>query len=172
MISNKCKLNKGDKFNKLTVFDYDSKILKYICRCDCGNIRKVKYADLINGKITECVTCQRRGIKNGEKFYYLTVIGYDSKKKLYICRCDCGNITYSRSWSLKKGKHKSCGCKLSLYRANKIIDNNFNTIKYRIYYNYKRAAKKRGYKFELTKKEFYKLIDSNCYYCNNEPNMI
>ena len=35
--------------------------------------------------------------------------------------------------------------------------------------NYKRKAKKRKIKFNLTKNQFRKLTQGNCYYCNKKP---
>lgn len=45
----------------------------------------------------------------GQKFGRLTVIRrHDSKR--WECKCDCGNITYSDGYQLRKGITKSCGC--------------------------------------------------------------
>jgi hypothetical protein len=51
----------------------------------------------------------------GKRFGYLEVIGYacllaESKQKLYLCRCDCGNEKLIVASSLKAGRTKSCGC--------------------------------------------------------------
>lgn len=50
-----------------------------------------------------------------QTFNYLTVIAdtdkHDSSnKRLWQCKCKCGNITYATSQQLKSGAKKSCGC--------------------------------------------------------------
>lgn len=62
----------------------------------------------------------------GQKFEMLTVLrevepyinGGKSRRK-YECQCDCGNIMRTRSFELRKGLTKSCGCrKAPTMRAN------------------------------------------------------
>jgi hypothetical protein len=45
----------------------------------------------------------------GQRFGRLTAVR-SVKNKGWECLCDCGNIRYSESYMLKKGKAKSCGC--------------------------------------------------------------
>ena len=50
----------------------------------------------------------------GKKFGKLTVLhfaGYDNNRQgLWKCRCDCGNYSIARGYSLRNGTTKSCGC--------------------------------------------------------------
>ena len=51
----------------------------------------------------------------GQRFGMLTVVEktdrrYSSGKIVLRCKCDCGNETYSDSWTLKSGIVVSCGC--------------------------------------------------------------
>ena len=51
----------------------------------------------------------------GQTFNHLTVIELSEKTddagaKMWKCRCDCGNITYTSSHKLISGGKKSCGC--------------------------------------------------------------
>ncbi len=54
----------------------------------------------------------------GKRFGLLTVIKFDSMRKtkqggsraLFLCRCDCGNVTTVQGSHLKSGSIKSCGC--------------------------------------------------------------
>lgn len=60
----------------------------------------------------------------GQRYGRLTVRGfYDFEKKgrpLFVCDCDCGNATISRSYTLRRGAKKSCGCLLpDVNRATK-----------------------------------------------------
>ena len=56
----------------------------------------------------------------GERYGRLTVIGRKpnnnkQNKPLWICQCDCGNVTFTTRRRLKDGITKSCGC----YRRDK-----------------------------------------------------
>lgn len=46
------------------------------------------------------------------RFGRLTVISYSHTANcaMWLCRCDCGNETVVRSFALRSGKTKSCGC--------------------------------------------------------------
>lgn len=51
----------------------------------------------------------------GKRFGRLIVIKYTGKtdkrhNTLWLCKCDCGNITEANSYKLKNGEIKSCGC--------------------------------------------------------------
>ena len=50
----------------------------------------------------------------GQKFGRLTVIELDNRpetrRTYWVCKCECGNITISRSDGLLSGAKKSCGC--------------------------------------------------------------
>lgn len=50
----------------------------------------------------------------GQRFGSLLVVSYHSLNKHgggnWLCQCDCGNTTVARSWNLRKGNTKSCGC--------------------------------------------------------------
>ncbi len=53
-------------------------------------------------------------VANGLRFGKLLVIGNTYSvlqgKTLYICQCDCGVTVELRSYDLKSGRRKSCGC--------------------------------------------------------------
>lgn len=52
----------------------------------------------------------------GQRFGKLLVLGYESLKG-YKCRCDCGNIYYTKAYYLTHGRISSCGC--NKYEHNK-----------------------------------------------------
>lgn len=64
----------------------------------------------------------------GREFDYLTVIEYvgthttpcGTKRKMWKCRCKCGNETIVNTSSLINGTTKSCGC----WKLSKIIEHN------------------------------------------------
>lgn len=44
-----------------------------------------------------------------------------------------------------------------------------NANKNKIFYMYRNEAKRRGFSFLISKEEFEKFIDKNCYYCDRAP---
>lgn len=51
----------------------------------------------------------------GKKFHRLRVICDDGTRSkggeiLWLCLCECGDLTHALGWQLKSGKKKSCGC--------------------------------------------------------------
>lgn len=51
----------------------------------------------------------------GQRFGMLTVIQLSTRQNasrayLWECRCDCGNVVYASTGSLRRGDYRSCGC--------------------------------------------------------------
>lgn len=116
---NKCDLNlKNKKFGDWIVLSKSSKEKYWTCRCKCGYIKDVYYANLLNGNSKNCINCgmkrRRKNVEDkriGKKFGRLTVIKMDpSKKDFYFCKCECGNIKSISYRQLLSGRTKSCGC--------------------------------------------------------------
>lgn len=93
-----------------------------LCMCRCGTVKEVKMKYLLDGKSKDC-GCGRKEMlretrtKNlvGQKFGKLTVVELleDSNqfaRRVYKCRCDCGNDTTVPSNSLLSHQTLSCGC--------------------------------------------------------------
>lgn len=110
----------GKKFGKLTVIEKDKpyytsgghKQVKWLCKCECGNVVSVTSANLRNGNTTSC-GCNRCPDLTGKRFGKLTVVSRSKRKgtqHFWTCLCDCGNIVDVRSHQLMKGVTKSCGC--------------------------------------------------------------
>ncbi len=63
----------------------------------------------------------------GQKFGRLTVIGIDdsreSRKTFWVCQCECGGITSTRSDRLVSGRVLSCGCYKSEQDAIRVSKN-------------------------------------------------
>ncbi len=94
------------------------------------------------------------------------------RQSMWECRCDCGIIKRVVSSSLTGGKSKSCGCLQREVTSNRhrLPDGeaSFNAL----YRNYKTNARSTGRLFNLTKLQFRKLIQQNCFYCNLPPHKI
>lgn len=54
----------------------------------------------------------KHNIKKGDRFNYLTIIKEikNSKRRTFLCKCDCGNYTEVTLEHLISGHTKSCGC--------------------------------------------------------------
>jgi hypothetical protein len=91
----------------------------------------------------------------------------DRHEKYCICKCDCGTIKMIQRRSLIRNFTESCGCLRNQY--NSILQIKEYTEFNAIFCEYRLQAKKRNLKFDLSKEEFKKLIESNCYYCGSEP---
>jgi 5-methylcytosine-specific restriction endonuclease McrA len=107
----------------------------------------------------------------GKRFGFLEVIkrnGSEPKRSgsLWLCKCDCGILTTTRSSFLRRGVTKSCGC----YRDKHLIK--FETALNTLFFIYGKDAKKRGYDFNLDLNEFEEITKSKCFYCGVDPSLI
>lgn len=82
----------------------------------------------------------------------------------YSCLCECGNFRLVSSNALLSNKSKSCGCIKRLPEG--IAARN------QVFTNYRTQAGYRKLSFKLTKKQFFRLIVDNCYYCGASPTNI
>lgn len=137
----------GQRFGKLVVLQEvprdqrkKDKQVEWECQCDCGNKARVITNYLKSGHTKSC-GCMRaeagaRFSSNliGQKFNKLLVLektdlrGADGSI-VWKCQCDCGNIHYASTNSLKTGSIASCGCFRSKgeKKINEILfDNNVN----------------------------------------------
>ena len=113
----------GQKFNRLTVLEDTGKRnsggnVIWKCQCECGNIKEVVGSDLKRNRVKSC-GCLRRELASkdltGQRFGRLLVLQFtdkinNDKRKIYKCKCDCGNICEVSSHNLSNGSTKSCGC--------------------------------------------------------------
>ena len=172
----------GQKFGKLTVIEYIKTIKKggriFLCLCDCGNTREVRYATLNFGDVTHC------GCRTQEQYEALTKdmtgqkIGkyivirraekpeYSTKKKTgayWVCKCECGKINVLYGRDLRDGSTKSCGCDRAEQTA-------IRTRKYEPWYRSAKTVFKQTYSDgNLTMEDFLRLSSQNCFYCGVEP---
>lgn len=136
------------KFGKLTAIRVATKEERpnpkqryWVCQCDCGKQTVVLTNYLTSGHTKSC-GCQR-AISMSEtmstnlinkQFGKLTVKNKTDLRAsdgciIWECQCDCGNIHYVNTNSLKNGDIQSCGCQRSRGEAkiNAILfENNIN----------------------------------------------
>ena len=119
----------GYTFGKLTIIKEVTpthNCRRMLCRCECGNEKKVDLNHLSSGKILTC-GCRPRPYEDltGQIFGYLKVISenmerYKLKQHYWNCEClNCGAKTVVSTNKLKIGHTKSCGC-ISSYGEKQI----------------------------------------------------
>lgn len=111
------------------------------CECECGGTRNVSSGDLLRGRVVSCGCSVQKYYDSlslditGEKFGMLTAIeqagriGHSGNyKRLWKCKCECGNEVFVTVNDLRAGNTISCGCrKIShgeLYIMSLLNDNN------------------------------------------------
>lgn len=143
----------NQRFGNLVVVSLHEKLKKpnhpgynyiYKCLCDCGNYSTARRSNLKCGHTKSCGCLVGAAFRNlmeiennlsGLVFNRLTVIGRDPEDfHKFLCSCECGNTSSVKSYALKSGKTKSCGCLASeksaetleaykqKYRADKGLD--------------------------------------------------
>ena len=134
----------NQKFNKLTALEpiKKGKRIYWKCKCDCGNITEVRADQLVSGTTKSC-GCYKKDILishnklrqtldlSNQRFGKLTAIKSTNISNadgriIWECICDCGNVCYVDTHSLKQGKTNSCGCLKSKgeFVIKQILQNN------------------------------------------------
>lgn len=120
----------GKRFGKLTairktkphVTSGGRYVTMWECVCDCGNKTTVSTQKLRKGHTTSC-GCNKKNNKGGRfndltgrKFGRLTVIRYlqeeerETKRKCWLCQCECGTVKGFNINKLTSGNTVSCSC--------------------------------------------------------------
>jgi len=183
-------IKSGDRFGKLTVIRRTRP--NYVeCQCACGSVIEAIIGKLTSGWKKSCgclsketgsrqaiaLNEKRRQSMIGKKFGKLTVLAIanwqlrnGTRRYRYQVRCECGLEKTVDGDNLRSGETKSCGC----LRRQKGRPGH-NRLKFgeaasnRIYGAYTRAAKKRGFNFDITKEQFLLICQKPCAYCGSPP---
>jgi hypothetical protein len=95
---------------------------KWLCRCECGNLKLIRGYDLISNRVKSCGCLYKERciglnyIKEeiGSRYKRWTIIGKGGKNTkgnaMWICKCDCGTIREINGSRLRHGQTTSCGC--------------------------------------------------------------
>lgn len=140
----------GKTFGKLMVLyrvanNGKTRGAKWRCKCSCDQhtIVDVLASNLKNGHTTSCGCLQKqitseKHLKNliGAKFGRLTVIDRakdyisstgKTRKVVWLCQCECGNIVEIEATSLQSRSTQSCGCigrSIGEYKIGELLDKN------------------------------------------------
>ncbi|MFS0601131.1 hypothetical protein [Peribacillus frigoritolerans] len=177
-------LELGQKIGRLTVIAYSGKREAsgrlrnfWEVECFCGNKIELEETVLKSDRKKSCGCLTTVGDLTGTTVGRLTVLGFSHTKpkksqkkhqnyKYWTVACECGTVKTVEQSSLTRKLIKSCGCILkenARKRAEK--RDRIEILKERLFKEYFRNAKKRDYLFNLTKEQFFKLIQQPCYYC-------
>lgn len=113
------------RFGKLIVVDRtkEKNRVVWICKCDCGKIKKTWTSSLTSGETWHCGCQTSKSISEGklqslvgQRFGKLTVIekmdnhitSGGQSKVMYQCRCDCGKKLIVTAGKLKAGETTHC----------------------------------------------------------------
>lgn len=128
---NRKPIEPGTRFGRLVVLSKAGKHRNgqtlYECRCDCGNVKKIRKTELLHGRTKSCgcmakemfierntgKVSPRRLDLTGRRFGKLVAIEFAytrNKRTFWKCKCDCGNIVEVDRGFLRSGKTTSCGC--------------------------------------------------------------
>jgi hypothetical protein len=167
-------IEEGTKFEHLTVIEYShTKDYNryYKCKCDCGNTRDVKVADLLNKKVWNCGCKNFTGVKGNHKNmkYSPQEASYRAKaanyKSLAKNRKIEWNLTTEEVINLFKSSCFYCGkLPCNIYNVRKsnrdyVKNSNFIIDNYTIFYNgIDRIDNTKGY------------VKSNCVSCCTQCN--
>lgn len=159
----------GKKFNKLTAIENTNQTNKqgsflWKFLCDCGKEKIIPRNSVVSGTIKSCGCGRRRGNLIGKRFGKLLVdeeIKERSKHGhiLWKCKCDCGNITSVSTKLLNNQQTKSCGCLEQEMCASKSKHwRGYGEIHAALFTRIKWCARKKNYRFDITKKFIWELF--------------
>lgn len=118
----------------------------------------------------------------GKVFNRLTVVegrGLNrSYRRLWLCRCVCGNEIVTATSDLHSGNTQSCGCLLreivSTPRGKELWRSLGVGVaaKNALISTYRHGAKRRGLPWDLTNEQAEKLFQGDCHYCGIPPSYV
>lgn len=118
----------GQRFGKLVAVSKAERAAddrtRWLCRCDCGNMKTVRASALKRGKVKSC-GCYRpfRGKDLSNRRFSRLLVLYRTDKRspggsvIWHCRCDCGNELDVSASDLVSGNNVSCGCRRDEIRS-------------------------------------------------------
>lgn len=118
----------------------------------------------------------------GDRFGSLVIIRATNERKrggvIYIARCDCGReIKVTKQHVERMTTH--CGCK-GVGKSRKpmpgtlgISDTNHgisgSAVMRSVFAQYRQSARKRGFRFDISRIDFLEMTQRNCHYCGAPP---
>jgi len=142
----------------------------WLCDCECGG-EIIEIGSRLRMKEKQgtpidcgCTTNRTNEVidETGNKYGRLSVIEYVNEPKTgWLCQCDCGEKIIVGGANLRSGNVTGCGCYHPLPKGEAA----FNYLIAR----WKHRAKKKNFKYNLTREQVRLLIKQPCFYCGIEP---
>jgi hypothetical protein len=160
-------VKKGIPFKTPTGF-----LTTWIVKCkNCGEETTARPGNIRKGNVcVKSCKCEKfpekdwSGYRNG-RLLATAFLGYSKTKgQMYLCKCDCGNITTVALPHLL-GNTRSCGCLQKEQRTAGLGV----AAKNRVIGRYKREATKRGLEWDLSDEQFFNIVTRCCVYCGIPP---
>lgn len=110
----------GKRFSYLTVIgepEPGDRRQHWLCRCDCGTVKRVMAANLKSGSTKSCgcysKDCCVIQMNAGDRYGELTIVGPaqtppHKSGRWWLCKCDCGETFVAHGVDLRNGKTISC----------------------------------------------------------------
>lgn len=103
-------LSKNEEMSKIKKQSY------WNCECQlCGQIYSIRGSSLTRGKTTKCKDCSMHQVTTNEigntygKLIVIKEQGSKNNRKMWLCKCECGNLIEVSTTDLRTGSVKSCG---------------------------------------------------------------
>lgn len=117
-MSRKLDVPEGTRFGKLTVLhevDAINGARVFLCRCECGNEKRIRLTALIRGATKSCRECNIIKVEPGQIYGDWEVLSIKPSvrrngRKVAVCKCKCGNVREVAILKLVGGLTLSCGC--------------------------------------------------------------
>jgi len=172
----------GNQYGRLTVLGRaGSKRNKatWLCLCECGNEISTRGDSLRRGATKSCGCLQKEKASEsakinqlineiGNRYGRLTVLRRaenQNGRTRWLCHCTCGKDVEVLGASLRNGCTQSCGCFQKEKASLPIGEAAFNHLLLQMM----TGARRRGYSWNLTDKQFRQLTSQPCFYCGVEP---
>ena len=126
---------KGQKFGFWEVLEKDEQLSKekhqsyWFCKCSlCEQISSVRGSALTGGHSKKCNNCNLHQVntdETGNEYGKLKVLSFSRSKnnrKMWLCKCQCGNLIEVSTTDLRNGSVQTCGkCPERQSRGEQII---------------------------------------------------
>lgn len=161
------------KFDHILTKDYlleeyikNDRSIKSLCKeVGCTNHTLYNYVDKFG------LRRNKQGqIQSGQKFDKLITIKQIGKRKngaiIWECQCNCGNLAYVDTGSLKSKKSKSCGCNRNRLKSDHPSWKGYELLSGHKFSNIRFGAKKRNIYFDIDSKFLWDLYirqNKHCY---------
>ncbi len=119
---------------------------------------------------------KKESVLPGNSYNKLTILEFSHSdkrgRKWYKTICECQKEKTIMGAAMVSGNTKSCGCFSSKYQSqHRLLPNNLG-VKRQIILQYKRHAKDRKIKYDISESDFILLLSLPCHYCGLKPSNI